>query len=363
MQIDPRIRALAEIFPCSLFLVGGAVRDLLRGNQPSDWDCASELRPFSVLIWAQMMGIKSIPTGLEHGTITLIWQQLKIEITTFRADRQCDGRYAQVEWANTIEDDLSRRDFTINAIAINLATQAVVDPYEGKDDILEKIIRFVGNPIERAQEDYLRLIRAARFASRFDFKIEASTAATCKQFADCITKQLSWERIRSEFEKAFEAGASQAFLEQLEQLELLNQLVSGKLPRTNAQTATDWWLTLFLAEPELSICEFCKKWKLPNRIKEGIQDLIAIRDALPAATRLSQVRLLKDQLKRISLAEGDRFWQIQHPLCNHPRLDETPWLTGKQLVELGLVPNVNFRLKLQQALINQMDRAEEEQTL
>ena len=121
------------------YLVGGAVRDMLMNKPASDWDVATNATP------EQVMSVfrKVIPTGIEHGTVTVIFQGEHIEVTTFRTEADySDGRHPDsVEYAATIEEDLSRRDFTMNAIAVNLLDGSVVDPFGGKDDIKKKLIR------------------------------------------------------------------------------------------------------------------------------------------------------------------------------------------------------------------------------
>lgn len=157
----------------SAYLVGGAVRDMIMGKPAHDWDVATNARPEEV----SKIFKKVIPTGIAHGTVTVIFMGNHIEVTTFRTEADySDGRHPdKVEYAGRIEEDLSRRDFTMNAIAADLKDGTLVDPFEGQKDIKAKIIRCVGEPSERFNEDGLRPVRALRFASQLGFSIDKKT--------------------------------------------------------------------------------------------------------------------------------------------------------------------------------------------
>ena len=155
------------------YLVGGAVRDIFLHKKPHDFDVATNATPQDVMKLFRTV----IPTGFEHGTVTVHFEGLEIEVTTFRTESgYSDGRHPDsVNYAATIEEDLARRDFTINAIAADLKNGKIVDPFGGLKDIKSKIIRTVGNPSERFLEDGLRPIRALRFATKIGFSIEKYT--------------------------------------------------------------------------------------------------------------------------------------------------------------------------------------------
>lgn len=184
----------------SAFLVGGAVRDIFLKKTASDFDVATNATPQDVM----KMFNTVIPTGIEHGTVTVHFNDLQIEVTTFRTESgYSDGRHPDsINYAATIEEDLSRRDFTMNAIAVNLSNGKIVDPFNGKKDIKNKIIRTVGNPFERFMEDGLRPIRAIRFSSKLGFIIEEKTFLEISkpQILQKINS-ISIERFRDEFEK------------------------------------------------------------------------------------------------------------------------------------------------------------------
>lgn len=183
-------------FQC--YLIGGAVRDQLLGKPAKDFDLTSDARPEEV----KKLFPRVIPTGIQHGTVTVMKGTLPIEITTFRVDGDySDGRRPDnIEYTPSVEEDLKRRDFTINSIAYDPITKDLKDPNKGLDDLNLGIIRAIGNPVERFDEDGLRSIRACRFASQLKFRIEEKTLLGMKQSLHRIPG-LSRERIFEELTK------------------------------------------------------------------------------------------------------------------------------------------------------------------
>lgn len=183
------------------YIVGGCVRDSLLGKTPNDWDICTSAKPSEVLDCMAECGIKTIETGLQHGTVTAVMNSGNYEITTFRIDgKYTDNRRPDnVEFVTNIYDDLSRRDFTINAMAYG-ELSGLIDPWGGEADLKNKIIRCVGNPDDRFKEDALRILRAMRFASTYGFKIEEKTVEAIHRNKDLL-KNISAERIQSELTK------------------------------------------------------------------------------------------------------------------------------------------------------------------
>ena len=181
------------------FLVGGCVRDLLLGLSPSDFDITSSAKAEEIK--RIFSDYKTIDTGLKYGTVTLIIDKMPFEITTFRKnEKYLDFRRPKkLEFSNNIEDDLTRRDFTINAIACHLDGK-ILDPFFGKTDLKNRIIRCVGDPDKRFEEDALRILRALRFSSVLDFEIEKDTKNSIIKNKDLLLK-ISKERITSEIKK------------------------------------------------------------------------------------------------------------------------------------------------------------------
>lgn len=183
--------------------VGGALRDTILGEPNSDYDIATSATPDVV----QKLFSKTVPVGERFGTVAVRVSRRYHEVTTFRRDVQTDGRHAVVEFGATLEDDLARRDFTINAIAYHPLRQAWADPFNGAADLDARLVRAVGVAAERFAEDYLRVLRALRFAARFEFQIEAETWQAVQSSASGLTR-LSAERVREEWFKGLRTARS-----------------------------------------------------------------------------------------------------------------------------------------------------------
>jgi len=215
--IDPVLKELAAIFNNNgkqVYLVGGAVRDMLMGKKIHDWDLATDALPEEVTAFVKGAKGKVIPTGLKHGTVTVLFKNHSIEVTTFRLESgYSDGRRPDtVQFSANIEEDLSRRDFCMNAIALRLPSGEVVDPFGGEKDIKEKIIRCVGNAADRFSEDGLRPLRAVRFAAQLGFEIEKNTLEAINGALEICAK-VSQERVRDEIDKILASPyPSRAFL-------------------------------------------------------------------------------------------------------------------------------------------------------
>ena len=177
--------------------VGGGVRDLLLGRVPGDWDVTTSARPEQV----QGLFSHTVPTGIKHGTITVIEGGIPIEVTTFRLESGYgDSRHPDsVSFDTDLTGDLARRDFTVNALALDEQLN-VIDPFGGQADLERKMIRAVGEPERRFSEDALRILRGVRFAAQLGFTIEPDTAAAMKVCAPLVDK-VSAERIKTEVEK------------------------------------------------------------------------------------------------------------------------------------------------------------------
>lgn len=224
IKIPDILKKMNEIFVqhgYKAYLVGGAVRDMLMGKEPHDWDVTTDATP------EQVMSIfrKVIPTGIAHGTVTVHFMKNEIEVTTFRTESDySDGRHPdKVEYTGNIEEDLSRRDFTINAIASYLGDGTITDPFHGRDDIKRKVIRTVGNPLERFSEDGLRPVRAVRFSAQLGFEIERETLKAISE-PEILKKTsgISLERFRDELLKLMKAEKPSAGLKLMEESGILD---------------------------------------------------------------------------------------------------------------------------------------------
>ncbi len=192
-----------------LWVVGGALRDELLGRPHGDWDLATDLLPGAVMDRAKAAGLKALPTGLQHGTVTIVVAGEPFEITTFRSEGgYTDGRHPDaVKLGVTLEEDLSRRDFTINALALPLAElgkpgarERMVDPFGGRADLGARVIRAVGDAQTRFSEDGLRPLRACRFAAQLGFELAPATAAAIRPCLAVVGK-VAVERVQVEVTK------------------------------------------------------------------------------------------------------------------------------------------------------------------
>ncbi|NUQ77083.1 MAG: HD domain-containing protein [Polyangiaceae bacterium] len=186
------------------WIVGGCVRDLLRGKEAKDWDVATDARPEDVV----RMFRKVIPTGIQHGTVTVLKGGVHYEVTTLRGEgAYSDGRRPDsVEFVDDITADLARRDFTFNAIAIDPVDGHLIDPFGGAADLDARIVRAVGDPLERFSEDGLRVLRAARFAATLECSIDPATErAMGHERALATFRRVSAERVRDEWMKSMAA--------------------------------------------------------------------------------------------------------------------------------------------------------------
>lgn len=200
------------------YIAGGAVRDMVMGRpSPEDWDVATSAQP------EEVMGAfnRVIPTGAAHGTVTVREDGMSIEVTTYRIDGPYqDGRHPEyVRFVRGIEEDLARRDFTINAMALDPATGELVDPFGGRDDAAQGLIRCVGDSADRFAEDKLRMVRAARFAAKLGFGADPDLVAAARELAPEI-QQVSVERVTDELTKMMKALTPSLGLALLEEMGL-----------------------------------------------------------------------------------------------------------------------------------------------
>ena len=214
LTLDPGAAALLDALHAAgyaAYAVGGCVRDSLLGRTAHDWDLCTSALPQQVM---ELFGAEQcIPTGLQHGTVTIKYGGQLYETTTFRTEGSyTDGRHPDaVQFVPDVREDLARRDFTINAMAYNEA-EGLVDPFGGQKDLQNGLLRAVGEPQQRFTEDALRILRLYRFAARFGFALDAATARAARQLAphlDCI----SAERIQEELAKLLAAPQPGAYLE------------------------------------------------------------------------------------------------------------------------------------------------------
>lgn len=273
------------------YIVGGAVRDLLRGVAPSDYDIATDAAPDEVKRCFE----KTVPTGEKHGTVTVFVGNHPLEVTTFRVDAgYSDSRHPDsVRFTRSITEDLARRDFTVNAMAFDGET--VVDPFGGRDDLARRVIRAVGDPAVRFREDALRILRAFRFASALSFEIEGKTLGAALSLARTLPL-VSRERIYAELRKTLLGERPDA----LDPLLAAGGLTFLGLPRGGLSPLRETDNTL-----ELRLAGFCflcggepdavlRELRAPNRVRELAAGIYGTLRAAPPRSKADIKRLLRD---------------------------------------------------------------------
>lgn len=227
--------AVLEAAGYRALIVGGAVRNALLGEPVADVDVSTDARPEVVARLAEAAGFKVAPTGIEHGTVTVIAHGRPHEVTTFRRDVETDGRRAVVAFSELIEDDAQRRDLTMNALYAD-SSGRVIDPLGGLPDTLARRVRFVGDPETRIREDYLRILRFFRFHAAYGDPmsgLDAEGLAACAALAEGLSR-VSRERIGAEMRKLLAATDPAPAVAAMAQSGVLAQVLPGADPRALA---------------------------------------------------------------------------------------------------------------------------------
>lgn len=261
------------------FAVGGCVRDMLLGKIPKDWDITTSASPWQV----KEIFRRTIDTGIQHGTVTVMINDAGYEVTTYRIDGEYqDGRHPkEVIFTSDLKEDLCRRDFTINAMAYSDKT-GIVDEFGGMEDLKNGIIRCVGNPLDRFREDALRILRAVRFSAQLGFSIESNTMSAIAQIASNLIK-ISKERIQMELTKlllsdhpeqmemVYETGISPYISEAFHQI---NHKMFGVVPALPRQKHIRWAVFLKDEAPDKAE-EVLKDLKMDNDTISRVHTLVS----------------------------------------------------------------------------------------
>ncbi|RLL48226.1 CCA tRNA nucleotidyltransferase [Oceanobacillus piezotolerans] len=262
------------------FFVGGCVRDLLSGRPIGDIDITTSAKPEVI----QELFDKVIPVGIEHGTVIVRYNQVSYEVTTFRSEGEySDNRHPdEVTFIDELDKDLERRDFTINALAMNKDGE-IIDLFGGQEDIQQKIIRTVGNASERFKEDALRMIRALRFSSQLGFRIHSNTLKQMTTLRSDI-QHLAVERIEKECAKLFAGDYVSYGVNYLEQTEIYRYLpVFSKYPILIEKVNPDLNPLLSFGEciayfhlllPDVTVKEWIKSWKCSNQLLREANEIV-----------------------------------------------------------------------------------------
>ncbi|MFW7381530.1 MAG: CCA tRNA nucleotidyltransferase [Oligoflexus sp.] len=274
---------------------GGSVRDRILGRIPKDFDVATNATPDQVCLIFKQKGVKVVPTGIDHGTVTVVVRHAPIEVTTLRRDVKTDGRHAQVAFGSSFEDDALRRDFTINAMFEDRHGK-IYDYFGGRDDIKNQRLRFVGDAVTRIREDYLRMLRLFRFWARLGFAPDEQTLKLVTELADGLQK-ISQERITSELLGTLSAAEPLPALKAMHRCSIFNQILIGleQLPEPMLQGV----LSCKLPEEEQELCLLAvlfqhlqprvktaplgQKLRLPKRSIEKITTILEAELKFPTA--------------------------------------------------------------------------------
>ncbi|BEP31089.1 MAG: CCA tRNA nucleotidyltransferase [Wolbachia endosymbiont of Drosophila biauraria] len=306
MQVDHETSLIIdaiEEFGGEARLVGGCVRDSILQRDVHDIDLATNLLPNQTIKALKLRNIKTIPTGLKHGTITSILNQRSFEITTLRHDVKCDGRHAKVEFTNNWQADASRRDFTFNALYADKHGH-IYDYFGGIEDLKARRLNFIGNAEDRIKEDYLRILRAFRFHAKICVgDLSDEILSVCKKHSHMI-QNLSGERIRDEILKLLECNDPFPTLKSMQESDVLQKIIpkevkceilsSPLLLGTDALVKLALLLRATKKNDRLSLGEYVSKFlRLSNKQKKKLLFLLSN----DIKTELSE----KEQKKYISL--------------------------------------------------------------
>lgn len=330
-------------------LVGGSVRDWLLGLPVSDIDLATRLKPEAVIAALEAAGIRAVPTGLQHGTVTAVSGGVPHEVTTLRRDVATFGRHAEVAFTDDWQEDAQRRDFTINALYADPITGELFDFFGGLDDLKAHRVRFIGAPLERIAEDHLRILRFFRFSARFAPALDAEGLAACAARANDLMA-LSRERIRDELLKLLAlpspAPTVAAMLAHGILKPVLPEIEAARLPALAALIAAEdaakiapdglRRLPALLPEDPQLAAGIAARLKLSNSAKGRLVHA-ATRATVPEDPRVLAYSIgAEATLDRLLLTGDPRAAQWAGPLSHYtrPRLP----ISGKDLIAMGLPP-------------------------
>ena len=355
------------------YAVGGCVRDSLLGRQPKDWDITTSARPEQV----KSLFRRTIDTGILHGTVTVMLDGAGYEVTTYRVDGEyADGRHPkQVVFTPDLLEDLKRRDFTINAMAYSHKT-GIVDAFGGTKDLDGRLIRCVGNPVERFEEDALRILRAIRFSAQLDFSIEKETCSAVMRIAPNLSK-VSKERIQAELtsllqsghpekiKKVYEMGISQYISPAFSQVPWQSFQVPDSL---SSEKYVRWGAFLRMAGPDMAV-QVLKELKMDLDTISRVRVLAAWADrevkAEAEEVRRAMSRMLPEGWD--VLAERNGYGERVRCLTEEIRdrgdcLDlKHLAVNGQDLIAVGIRPGKEMGRSLEELLDRVLENPERNQ--
>lgn len=334
------------------YFVGGSVRDFLLGRKIGDVDIATSATPDEV----QKMFPKTIDVGKKHGTVIVLLNGKSYEVTTFRTEGQyVDYRKPQyVRFIRSLKEDLRRRDFTINAMAMD-KTGEIIDYFGGKNDLKNRVIRTVGNPYERFSEDALRMLRALRFVSQLSFQLEEETKNAIIRW-NPLLKEISIERITNEMEKLFAGQSSNQAIRLLAETDVYRHLPGishlqdrllkiSDYPLQQLTEREDYWLFLTYMLKIEDVRMFLQQWKLPRKLiqnvalqrerlsvllEKGWTNYLLYQAGIDSALQLERVKQVLQKEKNVSAFQTLKDQYINLPIRSRTDLA----ITGKDILDI-----------------------------
>ena len=333
--VDSNIRKLGDIFDDAGFevrIVGGAVRDIALGKEPKDIDFATDATPDEMIAMLDKAGVKHIPTGIEHGTITAVLNGEPFEITTLRADTETDGRKAKVDFIRNWKEDALRRDLTYNAMSMDIDGN-LYDYFDGMDDLQNKVSKFVGDPAERIKEDYLRILRYFRFQSRLDSpKWDKETLKAIKINSKGLAG-ISVERIWQEISKLLVGSSAYETLRYMETTGI-NKII-GLNNSVEKLKGTNYDNPIMALSTIVNDIQIAKQWKLSNAETAELDFYTSYKDTKFDSKKVRDMIVdgaNKEYLKNVLVMQNENSLAKEVDTFTAP---EFP-VTGKDLLDKGL---------------------------
>ena len=330
-------------------VVGGAVRDALLGIEVADVDLATPLEPLEVSRRLEVAGIKAVPTGIDHGTVTAVADGRTFEITTLRRDVSTDGRRATIEFATDWMEDAARRDFTINALYADPETREIFDYFGGLADLADHHVRFIGDAEQRIAEDHLRILRLFRFHARFGqgaIDAEALAAATKhssklialsrERIADELRKLLSVTNPAQAVQAMLNAGIFHSFLPEI--LPDAGQKLAHLVEREIAVAATPSVgrrLSAVLPDDTALVEKIAARLKLSNRLRTDLIQLAAHHGSTLSARQLAYGIGIENARDLVLLSFAEDCWRDEFASLQGWNVPEFP-IKGGDLIQKGL---------------------------
>jgi len=344
--ITPSIKKLDTVFNKNKYeirIVGGAVRDIALGKSPKDIDMATDATPDEMIAMLDREGIKHIPTGIEHGTITAVVDGEDFEITTLRADSNTDGRRAEVEFVRSWEEDAKRRDLTYNAMSMDIDGQ-IYDYHNGMDDLQDKVSKFVGDPAKRIQEDYLRILRYFRFQGRMENPTwDKDTVSAIADNASGLSK-ISAERVWMEMQKILGGKNVASILQYIKSTGVADVIGLTVDNLNNIQDDADPIIQLAkLGNP----AEIARRWKMTNINAGMLEFLVTHKDQKLDKKQIEDMiadGVDKEKISALATLQGNTNMASHATSVSVP---EFP-VTGKDLIAKGMKPGLELGQKLAQ---------------